>query len=213
MRTVKKSIRDYRGALFDLDGTLADSMGLWDPICRDWLIAKGKTPEANLEEKLAMMTLNQSAKYVGGQYGFTLSPAEIITQWEGMVLEKYKTSVPLKQETAAMVRSLHSAGAKLAIVSSCFPAACEAFLDRWELRPYFSALVYTDEAPGDKSMPDIWLLAAERLGISPADCVVFEDLYGAIRGVRAAGMDFAAVYDASCRKWEAMQAEADWVVG
>jgi HAD superfamily hydrolase (TIGR01509 family) len=188
-------------------------MRLWDHICRDWLLEKGKTPEANLEETIEMMTLIQAAEYVIRQYGFALSPAEIIAQWEEMVLEQYKTTVPLKPETAAMVRSLHGAGAKLAVVSSSFPAACEAFLNRWALRPCFSALVYTAEAPGDKSSPDIWLMAAERLGIPPPDCVVFEETYQTIRGVRVAGMDFAAVYDARCREWEAIQAEADWVFG
>jgi HAD superfamily hydrolase (TIGR01509 family) len=186
-------------------------MGLWDHICRDWLLEKGKSPESNLEGKIEMMTLTQSAEYVIRQYGFDFSPGELIDQWKGMVLEKYKTTVSLKGESAALVRELHDAGAKLAIVSSCFPAACEAFLGRYGLLPYFSALVYTDEAPGDKSMPDIWLMAARRLGIPPQDCVVFEDMYKALSGVRAAGMDFAAVYDKSCKEWESMKAEADWM--
>jgi HAD superfamily hydrolase (TIGR01509 family) len=208
---VKKHILDYSGALFDLDGTLADSMHVWDHIGRDWLLARGETPEPGLEGDLELMTLTQSAEYVSHRYGIALESGEIIAQWEAMVLDLYRNSITLKVQTAGLVRSLHRAGARLGVVTSCFPAACEAFLEHWKLRGYFSALVYTDEVPGDKSLPGIWLTAAERLGIAPGECVVFEDMYKALEGVRAAGMDFAAVYDPSCKDWEALKAGADWV--
>ncbi|MHC6201784.1 HAD family hydrolase [Breznakiellaceae bacterium SP9] len=201
----------YRGALFDLDGTLADSMGIWDTIARDWLLAQGKVPEDGLEGELAMLTLQQSSAYLIQRYGLRLSPPQLIAEWEGMVIAQYQSTVALKPAIANLVRSLHRAGARIALVSSSFPVASEAFLERWNLRPYFTALVYTDEAPGGKSSSAIWLLAAKRLGVPPSDCVVFEDLYPALRGARAAGMDFAAVYDAHCKDWEAMKEEADWV--
>ncbi|MDR1318780.1 MAG: HAD family hydrolase, partial [Treponema sp.] len=105
------------------------------------------------------------------------------------------------------------AGLKLAVVTSCFPAACEAALQRHGLRSFFSAVLYTGEAPRDKSFPDVWTAAAERLGLANADCVVFEAAFHALRGVRAAGMAFAAVYDDTCADWEAMKAGADWVFG
>jgi HAD superfamily hydrolase (TIGR01509 family) len=214
---MEKTIWDYEGAIFDLDGTLADSMHVWDHLCRDWLLAAGKKPEADLEKDIETMTVTQSAEYVRRRYGFTLSPHEIASQWEGMALGSYKTTVPLKKETADLVRELYDKGRALAVVTSCFPAACEAVLQRHGLRRFFSALLYTDEAPGetpkDKSCPGIWRAAAERLGLEPARCVVFEDAYYALKGVRAAGMAFAAVYDDTCAEWELMKAEADWVFG
>jgi beta-phosphoglucomutase-like phosphatase (HAD superfamily) len=210
---MKENIRDYRGVIFDLDGTLIDSMHVWDHLCRDWLAAQGKKPDAALERDIATMTLTQSAEYVRRRYGFDLSPGEIVSRWEGMALGAYETTVPLKQETAALARELYGAGRSLAVVTSCFPAACEAVLRRHGLRDLFSAVLYTGEAPGDKSFPDIWLAAAGRLGLAPASCIVFEDAYYALRGVRAAGMAFAAVYDDTCAEWELMKAEADWVLG
>ena len=130
-----------------------------------------------------------------------------------MALWYYENTVALKKETADLVRNLHRAGLKLAIVTSCFPAACEAVLKRHGLGPFFSAILYTGEAPRDKSFPDIWLAAAERLGLESSRCVVFEDAYHALKGVRAAGMAFAAVYDETCAEWELIKAEADWVFG
>jgi HAD superfamily hydrolase (TIGR01509 family) len=211
MKTV--SVKDYRGALFDLDGTLIDSMWVWDHLCRNWLIEKGKSPEANLEQIIKTMTLTQSAEYMIRRYGIDLSPAEIAAQWNAVALGRYENSVTLKPGMAELVRELKEGGTKLAVVTSCFPEACKAALTRHGLRQYFSTIVYTDEAPGNKGDPHIWLAAAKRLGLPPGDCVVFEDFYQALKGVRAAGMGFAAVYDKSCAEWEAMKAEADFVYG
>jgi beta-phosphoglucomutase-like phosphatase (HAD superfamily) len=210
---MQKNIREYRGALFDLDGVLLDSMQVWDRLCRDWLAGEGKTPDADLERDLAAMTLRQGAEYVIRRYGSALSPGEIVSRWEGLVLDAYKTTIPLKEETAALVRELYDAGLSLAVVTSCFPAACEAALKRHGLRRFFSAILYTGDTPGDKSSPALWRAAAARLGLDSADCVVFEDAFHALRGVRGAGMGFAAVYDNSCREWDLMKAQADWVFG
>jgi beta-phosphoglucomutase-like phosphatase (HAD superfamily) len=210
---MKKNIREYRGALFDLDGTLVDSMHVWDHLCRDWLLAKGKKTGAALEKDIETMTLTQAAEYVIRRYGFALSPGEIIGQWEGMALGRYETTVELKKETADIARELYGAGLKLAVVTSCFPAACEAVLQRHGLRAFFSAVLYTDEVSKDKSFPDIWLAAAERLGLESSECIVFEDACHALKGVRRAGMGFAAVYDDANKDWELMKAEADWAFG
>jgi HAD superfamily hydrolase (TIGR01509 family) len=210
---MKRNIRDYEGAIFDLDGTLTDSMHVWDHLCRDWLLAAGKKPAADLEKDIEIMTVAQSAEYIRRRYGLDLSPGEIVSQWEEVALDSYKTTVALKKETADLVRELYNEGRALAVVTSCFPAACEAVLERHNLRRFFSAVLYTDEAPGDKSYPGIWRAAAKRLGLEPAHCVVFEDAYYALKGVRAAGMAFAAVYDETCAEWELMKAEADWVFG
>jgi beta-phosphoglucomutase-like phosphatase (HAD superfamily) len=99
------------------------------------------------------------------------------------------------------------------VVTSCFPAACEAFLESQGIRGWFSALVYPGETGGDKSQSGVWLDAARRIGVKAADCVVFEDSLHALPGVRAAGMAFAAVYDPSCKDWETLKAGADFTVG
>ncbi|MDR2394123.1 MAG: HAD family phosphatase [Treponema sp.] len=210
---MKKTIYEYQGAIFDLDGTLADSMPLWDTLCRDWLSAEGKIPEEDLEMNIACLPLQAAAQYVIHSYGFEYSPQEILAQWEGLVLECYKTTVPLKAQTAALVKELYGKGLKLAIVTSSFPTACEGFLERHKLRPFFSAILYSDEVSKDKGFPGIWQDAARQLGLESAACIVFEDAYHALSGVRAAGMGFAAVYDERCKEWGLMKAQADWIVG
>ncbi|GHV65981.1 beta-phosphoglucomutase [Spirochaetia bacterium] len=207
-----KFLNQYAGAIFDLDGTLIDSMHVWDHIARDWLIAGGIDPAlipADMETAFVSMTIAETTAYAIDHFGIPLSQEEIAAQWEAMAFGKYRDTVPLKPGAAELLRALAGRGMKLAIATSCFPACCEAALDRHGIRKYFSAIVYSGEVKRNKSFPDIWLAAASRMDLAPESCVVFEDMYAAIRGVRAAGMGFVAVYDDSCADWPAMQAEAD----
>jgi HAD superfamily hydrolase (TIGR01509 family) len=203
----------YGAAIFDLDGTLADSMHAWDHICRDWLAAKKITAQNCLEKDIERMTLTQSAEYVIRTYGMAIEPPRIIAEWEAMVIRQYKETIPLKDGAAEFVRALAAAGMKLAIATSCFPAACEAVLCRHGIRDCFSVIVYADEVNRDKTFPDLYLAAAQRLGIAPEACIVFEDFPPALSGIRAAGMGLAAVYDeSSADQWPAFGEAADFAV-
>ncbi|MDR1106384.1 MAG: HAD family phosphatase [Treponema sp.] len=208
-----KSFLEYPGAIFDLDGTLTRSMHVWDHVCRDWLRARGKIPRAELEADIAAMTVTQSAAYVKERYGIGSPGEEITAQWQDMILDSYRTSIELKEEVAALVPKFLERGARLAVATSCFPAACEAVLERHGLRDAFTAILYTDQSPGGKGDPHIWRMAASRLSLAPQECAAFEDDPRALAGAKSAGMAAAAVYDESCREWELMKTLADWVIG
>ena len=203
----------YKAAIFDLDGTLADSMRVWDHICRDWLAAHGITAQDNLEQDIERMTFTQSAEYVIRTYGIVLEPPQIKAEWEAMVICQYKEAIPLKDGAAEFVKELKDQGMKLAIATSCFPAACEALLARHKIRDCFSAIVYTDEVSRDKTFPDLYLATARRLTLAPESCVVFEDFPPALSGVRTAGMGMAAVYDdSSADQWDTFKQAADFAI-
>jgi HAD superfamily hydrolase (TIGR01509 family) len=203
----------YQGAIFDLDGTLFDSMGIWERLCRDWLATRGVPAGDSLERDLEALTLDQAAGYVIRRYGLSLAPGQMLRQWEEAALYRYTHTVPLKAGAAGLVKTLAEQGVKLGIATACFPAACEGVLARHGLRAYFPVIVYAGEVNRDKGFPDLYLAAAERLGIEPKDCIVFEDFPRAAAGVRAAGMGLAAVYEPSfAPDWENFSGQADATV-
>ena len=210
---IKHLCSRYNAAIFDLDGTLADSMHAWDHICRDWLHAKGIDAEADLEAIIEKMTITQAAQFVIEKYGIAGSVKQIHGEWEAMVLHKYEKTIALKEGAAELVKTLAASGIKLAIATSCFPSACEAILCRYGIRNLFKVIVYSDEVGRDKSFPDIYLACANRLEVKPESCIVFEDLASALTGVRAAGMGLAAVYDESAKEhWETFKNNADYAI-
>ncbi|MDR2619061.1 MAG: HAD family phosphatase [Treponema sp.] len=212
----------FEAAIFDLDGTLVDSMSLWEQVFRNWQFSLNRAPDREAAEAVKNMALTQSAEFVVRRFGLGIQPETVISQWESLALDEYREKVPLKNGAGELVRALAARGMKLGIATSSFPAACEAVLGRHGIREFFSSIIYTDEiksSPGNagesgkvrgKGFPDIWLAAASRLGVAPSKCVVFEDLRESLKGCRAAGIGaFIAVYDGTAPDWQELRREAD----
>ncbi|MCH5184512.1 MAG: HAD family phosphatase [Oscillospiraceae bacterium] len=188
-----------RGAIFDVDGTLLDSMSVWYVITGK--ILKKRDIDANDEimNKVKDITLPEACKFIKEYYGLSESPEEIMDEAKRTAAEEYLNNIPLKSGAAEYLAKLHEEGVKLAVATSGFPELAEAALKRcgvWEL---FSAKAYSFETGKDKSNPDIYLLAAERLGVEPAECTVYEDILPGICGAKKAGMKTVGVYDASAQ--------------
>ena len=192
-----KKIYDYEAAIFDLDGTLVDSMHIWEELFREFLRANNIVPPEGFERIIGSMRLSESASYIISEFGIDKTPQQVIDDWLNMALHQYKHTVPLKEGARELLHELSGRGIKLAVATSCFPAACEAVLCRHGLREFFSVICYSDDVKRGKAYPDIWLDCAKKLNATPKNCIVFEDFPTALAGVRAAGMDFAAVYEGS----------------
>jgi HAD superfamily hydrolase (TIGR01509 family) len=205
----------FTGVLFDLDGTLADSLDVWDRLGRDWLEAQGIKARPDLEAALAELTTAEAARYILREYGLEnrLNVESVMEQWNAMILEKYRSTIRPREDVAALARSLKVQGCRLGLATSCFPAACEAFLQHWNLRSLFSVIVYSEAYPGGKTTPGFWLNAARQLKVPPKDCVVFEDSGFVLEAVHSAGMKLAAVYDRHCPDWEDFKRRADFSIG
>jgi beta-phosphoglucomutase-like phosphatase (HAD superfamily) len=233
----------FDAAIFDLDGTLIDSMPLWENFCSDWLRSLGKNPEDSLEAVLMTMTISQSADYVNCRYSLDFSQDELISQWEDIMKARYlkgafaAKAALLKQGAAELLHALAAKGMKLGIATYSFQKSCEAILEHHGVKSYFSSFVYAHEfdpfvranvqsmefyeraadAAADiiseftsvKKDPKFWLIAADRLQAAPEKCIVFEDSVSSLAGVRAAGLKFAAVYDAACSDWPGLSKAAD----
>jgi len=202
----------YSAVIFDLDGTLADSMQVWDTICRDWAAGRGYVPPEDLDRTIALMTLDQSAEYVVRLFGLSETPGQVQQEWSRMVTRRYKESVRPKEGARELLEALQKKGVPMALATSGFPEACMGFLESNSMDRFFSAVVYTQDTGKDKTHPDVYLACARALDVPPEQCVVLEDLPESLPGVRRAGMGFVAVYDSSCKDWDALAAQADQAV-
>ena len=165
----------FRAAIFDLDGTIVDSMWMWRDIDIEYLKRHGLSYIDGLQEKIEGMSFHETAVYFQKNFGITESLEEIQKEWNDMAMEYYRTKVPVKPGVTAYLTKLREQGIKTGIATSNSWELLDTVLDATGLRPYMDSIHSACEVGRGKPAPDIYLLVAEDLGVDPADCMVFED--------------------------------------
>lgn len=188
---------NIEGAIFDLDGTLMDSMFIWDTIGEDYLRSRGVTPRENLRETFKSMSLLQAARYYRREYGLEESEIEIMAGVNAQIAHYYEGVVRAKPGAAELLRALSRRGARLCVATATDRPLVEAALARNGLSGYFERVFTCTEVGAGKDRPDIYHLARECLGTKPEATYVFEDALYALRTAKAAGYPVVGVYDAS----------------
>ena len=198
-------------AIFDMDGTLVDSMGYWHSMEREFLLNKGISEGLDeLLETTKPMTLTESCAYFSSFCGIDCSPEQFITEVESMMAKHYRHDVKIKPGVRAYLDSLKAQGIPMCVASATAKPLVELCLENLGLKDYFSFILSCVEVGAGKNRPDVFLEAARRLGAEPTDCAVFEDAIYAVRSAHAAGFYVVAVKDthnASC--WEELQSLSD----
>ena len=166
-----------KAAIFDLDGTLLDSMGVWDQVDIDFLNKRGIEVPPDYMTKVSAMQFRQIAEYTIARFGLTDTPEELMQEWDDMASVAYSTTVEAKPGALDYLRDLKDSGVKLGVATSLPPRLREPALRHVGMFDLFNDIVSVDDANDvGKDQPDVYLLAAKRLGAAPADCTVFEDL-------------------------------------
>ena len=178
-----------KAAIFDLDGTLLDSMGVWDQVDIDFLAKRGIEVPADYMGKVAAMQFRQIAEYTIARFGLPDTPEALMQEWDDMARVAYSTVVEAKPHAVEYLSYLKRSGAKLAVATSLPPALREPAMKHVGIFDYFDQIVSVDDANDvGKDRPDVFLLAAGRLGVVPEQCTVFEDLLVAMRSAKSVGM-------------------------
>jgi HAD superfamily hydrolase (TIGR01509 family) len=197
------------GAIFDVDGTLLDSMSIWDAIGERYLRSLGYEPKENLNEVFNTMSLYQAACYYQSEYGVTLSTDEIMRGVNALLEQQYRCEVPLKPGAEKLLERLHQNKAKLCIATATDRYLVEVALRRCGVRSYFGELFTCNEVGHGKDEPHIFEAALRFLGTERAQTIVFDDALYALRTAKAAGFPVAAVYDSHENAQAEVQALAD----
>ncbi len=198
-----------RGAIFDVDGTLLDSMFIWDTIGETYLRSIGYEPREKLNEVFKNMSLFQAARYYRTEYGVTLSIDEIMNGVNAMLERYYRFEVSLKPGVAELLAQLQASGVKLCIATATDRYLVEAALERCGVLSCFGAIFTCNEVGHGKDEPDIFEEALRFLGTEKAETVVFDDALYAVRTAKEAGFPVAAVYDSHERSQVEVCARSD----
>ncbi|WP_055666409.1 HAD family hydrolase [Desnuesiella massiliensis] len=188
-------LTDVRAAIFDLDGTLVDSMWIWEKIDIDYLKIRNIDMPEDLRDAISHLSFQETAKYFKNRFNLEDSLEEIMNEWYDMALYEYENNVPLKAGAKLFLDKLKKLGIKIGLATSNSLPLLEIALKKNDIYDYFDAITITGEVKRGKSFPDVYLLAAEKLGVSPDQCIVFEDILPAMKGAKAAGMKVVGVYD------------------
>ncbi|NEG55742.1 HAD family hydrolase [Bifidobacterium platyrrhinorum] len=203
-----------KAAIFDLDGTLLDSMGVWERIDIDFLGRRGIPVPPDYTVAVAPMQFHEIADYTIARFGLEETPEQVMAEWDAMAHEAYAHAVQAKPGALAYLRELKAEGVRLGVATTLTRGLREPALKHTGLFDLFDDIVSVDELGcAGKSQPDVYLMEAARLGVEPRDCTVFEDLLVAVRSAKAAGMRVWAMRDdSSAADWPAIVREADGVL-
>ena len=181
--------------LFDLDGTLVDSMWMWGAIDVEYLGKFGLTCPPDLQKAIEGMSFSETAAYFKKRFALEASLEEIKADWISMSIEKYRRQVPPKPGTEAFLSWAAKQNIKMAVCTSNGREMVDAVLSSLNLARYFDCIITGCEVAAGKPSPDIYLEAARRMKVSPEECAVFEDVPAGILAGKRAGMEVFAVED------------------
>ena len=206
---------DQRFAIFDMDGTLVNSMGYWQSLEREFLVSKGVTE--NLEdilERTKPLTLPEAAVFFSQYCDLDGTPEQLVEEVLAIMEHHYRHDVTLKPGVIPYLDRLKEQGIPMCVASATPRHLVEICLERLGLSHYFSFLLSCVEVGAGKGRPDVYLECARRLGAQPQEISVYEDAIYAVRTAHTAGFHVVAVNDGPLNEgcWEEMTALADEVI-
>lgn len=190
--------------IFDLDGTLVDSMEWWRGLAEEFLRSQGveKLPDSLLSQ-IKTMTIPESAALFIRIFGISGTVSSVAEEMNGLMDRHYREDISLKPGVKAYLRRLKEKGVRMCVASATSKELVEACLKRLGAADYFEAFLSCEDVGAGKTHPDIYLEAAQRMGAKPKDTAVYEDALYAAETAKKAGFYVVGVYDEnSCKTAE-----------
>lgn len=185
-------------AIFDMDGTLVDSMGYWNHLAEEYLHSKGIEHVSNdFLERIKPMTMTECTELFVKEFGLQKTPDEIATEINELMNDHYIQDIPLKEGVREYLKKLYDAGTALCVASATDIHLIKACLERLGIVEWFSFLLSCEQVGVGKSKPDVYLEAAKRFGVLPEEIAVYEDAVYAAHTAKEAGFYVIGVFDES----------------
>ena len=206
-------LENIEAVIFDLDGSLVDSMWMWEQIDIEYLGRFGIDLPRDLQADIEGMSFSETAEYFKERFDLPDAIPQIKADWNAMAWDKYSCEVPLKEGVEGFLNLCKERGIALGIATSNSRELVENVISVHGLKGYFSCIMTGCDVAKGKPSPDIYLAVAKKLDVPPSRCLVFEDIIPGIMAGKDAGMKVCAVEDAySIAQKEAKQAAADYYI-
>jgi HAD superfamily hydrolase (TIGR01509 family) len=187
--------KDIKAVIFDVDGTLIDSMWIWRQVDIEFLGKRGIPLPERLQMEIEGMSYSETAVYFKERFNLPESLEEIKEEWRLMAEDYYKRHIQLKSGAKEFLKLLYDKGLTLGIATSNSRELVDCMLANHGIRKYFSNIRTSCEVEKGKPYPDVYLKVAEDMGIDPCRCLVFEDTLSGVMAAKSAGMRVFAMAD------------------
>lgn len=182
--------------LFDLDGTITDTNGLWAEVDREFLARRGLANTPEYEKVVSCSIYPIAAQFTRDYYQLPDSPEEIMAEWDELALHHYRDLAPLKPGADAFLRQCREEGIPMALFTACRPALCRIVLERFQLTKLFDRVIFAEEIGLEKRDPQCFVRLSQLVGAPLPDCTLFDDSPDNCATAAKAGMGTVGVYDA-----------------
>lgn len=205
--------KNKKAMIFDLDGTLVDSMWMWYDIDVEYLGRFGIAIPEGLQADIEGMSFSETAVYFKERFNIPDSLDKIKEDWNQMAWDKYTHEVPMKEGAAEFIKACRERGILLGIATSNSRELVENIIAVHGMKEDFACIMTGCDVKRGKPAPDIYLAVAKALNVEPADCLVFEDIIPGIQAGKSAGMEVCAIEDEySLYQLEEKAALADYFI-
>lgn len=206
-------IKDFKGHIFDLDGTLTKSNHVWSKIDEEFLGKRGIEVPEDYFKQVSAMNFEQAAVYTNDRFSLGENIQDIMKEWFDMAVYEYTNVIELCGNAGEYVRKLKEQGRKIALATASTEELYKPVLKRNGILDCFDCFVSTEQVERGKGFPDVYELAAEKMGLEAKDCVVYEDIVEGVKGAKAGGFfAVACLNDHYSHDWDEMREIADEVV-
>ncbi|MDO4965451.1 MAG: HAD family phosphatase [Lachnospiraceae bacterium] len=206
-------LTNIKACIFDLDGTVVDSMWIWRSIDHDYLAIHGYEVPDDMAKDIEGSSMKEVAKYFKNRFHIEDDIDKIVNDWNDMALMKYTNDVTLKPHIDEFLSYLKNNNIKVGLSTSNSMLLAKAVLKARGIYDYFDAMSAGCSDIKGKPAPDIYLKTADMLSVDPSECLVFEDLIKGLNAGINAGMKTCAVKDEySMYQWEEKIKLADYFI-
>lgn len=204
------NFKDFKGMIFDLDGTLVKSSHVWSDIDKKFLGKRGIPVPKDYYKQISAMNFEQAARFTNEHFGLNESIEDIQKEWFDMAIYEYSNCVDQVEGADEFLRYIKENGVKIALATASNRSLYEPVLKRNGIYDYFDFFASTEQVKRGKGFPDVYEFAAKGLGLKPCECAVFEDILEGVRGAKAGNFTAVACLNAHyIDDFEKIKSEAD----